>query len=71
VVTWTEPDRPAWRDAATNAEVPDELAVRELRVLVRQPGFRVNEPALVTTLLDAAAYAKEAVADLFLNILNI
>ena len=35
-----------------------ELEVRELRVTVEQPGFRVNELVLVTTLLDAEGYAK-------------
>jgi hypothetical protein len=71
VVSWAEPDRPSWMDAATYAGIPDELQVRELRVVVRQPGFRVNELVLVTTLLDAAMYAKESVADLFLRRWNI
>jgi hypothetical protein len=30
-------------DEETYAQVPDELTVRELRVTVKQPGFRVNE----------------------------
>jgi hypothetical protein len=71
VVTWAKPDRPGWMDAATYAPIPDELKVRELRVTVRQPGFRVNELVLVTTLLDAVAYTKESVADLFLQRWNI
>ena len=38
---------------------------------VEQPGFRVNELVLVTTLLDAGAYTKEEVAQLFLQRWNI
>ena len=71
VVTWTRPERPDWMDEETYAQIPDELRVRELRVTVDQPGFRVNELVLVTTLLDAEAYTKEEVADLFLRRWNI
>ena len=67
VVTWSRPARPDWMDEATYAEIPGELAVRELRVTVDQPGFRVNELVLVTTLLDAEGYTKLEVSDLFLE----
>jgi len=71
VVNWSRPARPDWMDEATYAEIPEELAVRELRVRVDQPGFRVNELVLVTTLLDAEEYTKLEVADLFLERWNI
>ena len=71
VVTWTKPERPGWMDEETYAQVPGELAVRELRITVRQPGFRVNELVLVTTLTDAVEYPKEDVAALFLERWNI
>ena len=45
--------------------------MRELRVRVDQPGFRVNELVLVTTLLDAVAYTKQEDAQLFLQRWNI
>ena len=53
VVTWTKPERPEWMDEETYAQMPDELKIRELRFKVEQPGFRVNELVLVTTMLDA------------------
>jgi Transposase DDE domain len=71
VVSWSKPERPAWMDGETYAEVPNELKVRELRVMVKQPGFRVNELVLVTTLLDGRGYTKGEVADLFLQRWNI
>jgi hypothetical protein len=71
IVTWAKPERPDWMDEATYASIPDELAVRELRVRVEQPGFRVDELVLVTTLLDAGAYTKEEVAQLFLQRWNV
>jgi hypothetical protein len=67
VVTWGKPARPGWMDEATYARLPDELRVRELRITVEQPGFRANELVLVTTPLDAEAYPKEEVAQLFLQ----
>jgi hypothetical protein len=71
VVSWTRPARPEWMDEATYARMPDELEVRELRVSVSQPGFRVDELVLVTTMLDGATYTKEELADLFLQRWNI
>jgi putative transposase len=71
VVTWTKPERPGWMDEETYAQMPEGLAVRELRVTVDQPGFRVNELVLVTTLLDGEEFAKREVASLFLERWNI
>jgi hypothetical protein len=67
VVTWTKPKRPDWMDEGTYAQMPEQLTMRELRVKVHVPGFRVNELVLVTTLLDGDEYSKAEVADLFLR----
>ncbi len=67
VVVWTKPARPGWMDEETYAQVPEGLEVRELRVTVAQPGFRVNELVLVTTMLDAERYTEGEIADLFLQ----
>jgi hypothetical protein len=71
VVIWQKPERPEWMDEATYARMPDEMRVRELRFKVGQPGYRVDEIVLVTTLLDPVAYTKEDLADLFLKRWNI
>jgi Transposase DDE domain len=71
IVSWTKSDRPDWMDRDTYDQIPNELKVRELRVTVQQPGFRINELVVVTTLLDAEKYSKEEVADLFLQRWNI
>jgi hypothetical protein len=71
VVIWAKPERPGWMDEETYAQVPEELTVRELRVTVEQPGFRVNELVLVTTLLDGEEYTKQEVALLYLQRWNI
>jgi hypothetical protein len=60
-----------YSDQATYAQIPDELKIRELRVKVRQPGFRINELVLVTTLIDSMRYPKQEVADLFLQRWNV
>jgi hypothetical protein len=71
VVVWTKPARPDWMDEATYRRMPAELRVRELRFRVVQPGFRVNELVLVTTMVDGDLYSKEGLADLFLERRNI
>ena len=67
MVIWTKPERPDWMDEATYDQMPDQLEVRELRFKVEQPGFRVNEIVLVTTMLDGELYTKEELADLYLK----
>lgn len=64
-VVWTKPKRPDWLDEATYQALPETLTVRELRVRVVVPGYRTQEVTAVTTLVDAAAYAKEELAGLY------
>jgi hypothetical protein len=71
LVTWVKPPRPDWMDEDTYAQIPHEMTVRELRFRVEQPGFRVNQIVLVTTMLDATAYTKEELADLYLQRWNV
>lgn len=59
------PGRPDWMDEATFAQMPEQLTVREVRVRVTQAGFRVRQLVLVTTLLDAALYSKQEIAEAF------
>lgn len=65
VVAWQRPERPEWMDEETYATIPETLTVRELRVRVHVPGFRVRELVVVTTLTDAERYPQEEVARLF------
>ena len=71
VVCWTKPERPDWMDEALDAQLPEELMIRELRVKVQNDGFRVDELILVTTMLDPEVYTKEELAELFLQRWNI
>jgi hypothetical protein len=65
VVTWAKPQRPDWMDGATYATLPARLEVREVRVRVRQPGFRTRVFVAVTTLRDRAAFPRSDLAVLY------
>jgi hypothetical protein len=47
--------------------LPETLALRQIRVTLDQPGFRVTEFFIVTTLLDAEQYPANEIADLYLQ----
>lgn len=65
-VEWQKPKaRPAWLDAAPYATLPAALLLRELRYRVERPGFRTRSVTRVTTLLDPATYARDALAELY------
>jgi len=66
VVIWYKPkQRPRWMTAERFAELPGEIAVRELRYEVTTPGFRARVITLVTTLLDPAIYPRSELAGLY------
>lgn len=65
VVDWHKPDRPGWMDEETYRRMPASIRVREVRVRVNQPGFRVESFTVVTTLTDATEHAAADVAELY------
>jgi len=65
VITWERPSRPKWMDQQTYDRIPSSIEVREIRVRVTQPGFRVTSFVAVTTLTDAKEYPKEEIASLY------
>ena len=65
VVVWNKPARPKWMSVEEYATFPDTLEVREVRTVVTTPGFRVESLVVVTTLLDATAYPKDDITDLY------
>jgi putative transposase len=65
VVVWDKPECPEWMDQATYDRLPNQIKVRELAVSVSQPGFRVREVIVVTTLTNAKTYPKKAVGELY------
>jgi len=65
VVVWPKPPKPRTIDREAYAQLPDSLTVRECRVRVEQPGFRIRTLVLATTLLEADAFAKSDLAQLY------
>jgi DDE family transposase len=65
VVVWPKPPKPRTIDREAYALLPDSLTVRECRVRVEQPGFRIRTLVLATTLLDAGEFAKADLAELY------
>jgi Transposase DDE domain len=65
IVQWPKPTKPRSIDCATYATLPEFLTVRECRVHIAQPGFRIKTLIIATTLLDADEYTKEDLAQLY------
>jgi hypothetical protein len=64
LVRWPKPHiRGVGRKA--QLAMPRYLTVREVRVSIKQPGFRTKVLIVVTTLLDPFQYSKEDLADLY------
>jgi hypothetical protein len=66
IVSWRKPrQRPDWMDEATYARLPATLTMRELRIRVPHRNGRSRTILVATTLLDATAYPKQAIAELY------
>ena len=65
VVSWSRPARPDWMDRATYETMPATIEIRELRVTVDPPGFRVESFVVATTLTDEHEYPKVDIAELY------
>jgi hypothetical protein len=47
--------------------LPEKLILRQIRVNVKEPGFRTRSFHIITTLTDSKTYSAEAIADLYLQ----
>ncbi len=65
IVTWHKPTKPRSIDRETYDALPDSLTIRECRVQIAQPGFRVRVLVIATTLLDHVAYPPSELAELY------
>ena len=60
-----KPQRREWMSVDAYAALPDELELREVRVHVKQRGFRSKTLVVVTTLVDSEAYPAHEIAELY------
>jgi hypothetical protein len=66
IVTWPRRQEvPAWMSRAEYDTMPRELAIRELRIRVRDRTKRVREMVIATTLLDSELDSEEELRGLF------
>lgn len=67
LIKWNKPKRSkASSYSETDWEtLPETLTLRQIKVTVDQPGFRVKAFHIVTTLLDAREYPSNEIADLY------
>jgi hypothetical protein len=65
VVKWVKPTKPRSIDRETYDALPDFLLIRECRVQVERPGFRMQTLIIATTLLDAGEFTKDDLAQLY------
>jgi putative transposase len=65
LVRLAKPQRPEWLSSEVYQTLPAELLLREVRVRVKQRGFRTKSVVIVTTLLDAQEYPADQIAELY------
>jgi hypothetical protein len=65
IVKWLKPGKPRSIDQKTYNLLPDFLMIRECRVRVEKPGFRVTTLIIATTLLSADEFTSDDLAQVY------
>lgn len=66
IVQWQRPQRCPQSISSTEFKaLPPNMKVRQVHLLIQQPGFRPTEIILVTTLMDPKRYPKAKLAELY------
>jgi len=65
IVVWYRPKRPEWMSEELYALMPETIRMREIIRRIDQPGYRVNELVIATTLLDAQEYKADEIVELY------
>ena len=63
--TWKRPRKPKWMDQETYNAMPKSIRIRLLNVRVTQPGYRVKNLSIATTLSDKQEYSCDEICDLY------
>lgn len=63
-------ERPVWHKKAPLlkeewSQLPEKLPLRQIKVTVKRPGFRVKSFYIITTLLDSRIYSAQDIAELY------
>jgi Transposase DDE domain len=65
IVKWPKPAKPRSIDRETYDALPEFLMIRECRVRIDQPGFRIKTLTIATTLLDEGEFTKTDLTQLY------
>jgi hypothetical protein len=65
IVKWLKPAKPRSIDRKAYDALPEFLMIRECRVRVEQPGFRMKTLIVATTLLDPFTFTRDDLAQLY------
>ena len=65
IVVWQRPERPEWMDEEFYALMPATIRMREIYHKVNEPGYRVDELVIATTLLDTQEYGADEITELY------
>jgi len=65
IVEWYRPKRPDWMSEELYALMPETIRMREMIRRIDQPGYRVKELVIATTLLDAQEYKADEIVELY------
>ena len=67
LIAWPRPKYTAKLSYSKDAweDLPEELPLRQIRVTVKHPGFRIQGFYIITTLMDAEQYPAEELAELY------
>lgn len=65
VTVWPRPDRPEWMSEQEYAELPEQIEIRLVDVIIDQAGFRSSKFTIATTILDEKVFSRDWIANVY------
>ena len=64
-IVWLRPQRASWMSQEEYEDMPEQLEIRLVDIVIDQPGFRSKQFTVATTIIDRKVYSREWIASVY------
>jgi len=64
-IVWLKPQRPGWMSEQDYAQMPDQIKIRLVDIVVHQAGFSSKKFTVATTMIDGQAHSRDWIASVY------
>ena len=65
VTVWLRPQRPDWMSGQEDGELPEQIEIRLVDVIIEQAGFRSKKYTIATTMVETKVYSRDWITSIY------